>query len=194
MHPSKPRATPRIRCTLPFQQMRESLSWNDTLFPIIGYTPYGYGYSLVSITGTRTVWSATASANQTYHFNSSSTILNGIPVNNSNFLNPNNPIGPPLQFGGQLFPPNLTFSGGLPGVNGTAVELFRDQLIYPSFPNKLDPSGLLLNLSAPQIGTIVVVGIGNLYTLYAFDDDPAIAADLTDDVTVVVTARDEKPP
>ena len=160
-----------------------SLSWNDTLFPIIGYGPFGNGYQLLELTGSRTIWTASASDNTTYLLSSTSDIVGLIPVGNYIVTGTTTPgLGPPLEFGGVIFPPNLTFTGG--AYQGVPVELFWDNLIYPGSGQKLDVSGLLLNLSEPQLGSIPVFGLGNLYTVYAYDSIPSLTADLTDDVSL----------
>ena len=56
--------------------------------------------------------------------------------------------------------------------------------IYPNLPGALlDVSGLLVVLSAPQYSSVFIPGLGNLYTVYALNDDSNITSQLTDDTS-----------
>ena len=156
-----------------------TLTYNDTVDPVIGYADYGYGNDVLSISGTRTVWTATPAAPTTYSLNSTVAILNGVSPNGYAFFANNTAGFIVQQFGGQLFVGQNFTSPVIPP--DTPAYFFWDQYIYPGLANPLDPSGLLLNLSAPQPGTEFVPGQGVLYTVGAYDEDPTLPADLQDD-------------
>ena len=105
---------------------------------------YPGGYNLTAITGTRTVYTASAAAPTIYRLNSTTTIS----------------LVPYLNFG---------FGFGLaPVASNTAFSALYDNIAYVnnSVPDRLDGAGWLIALSAAQPGSFPITGYPNVITLY----------------------------
>ena len=99
------------------------LTYNATAAPLSLYSTYPSGYALLSINGTRTVWSASVASSSTYTTSSTVAITGLVPSNNTaaNF--------------GTLVPP---------------IGYLYDNYVYPqsSVADHLDASGWLMYVSA----------------------------------------------
>ena len=106
-----------------------SLTYNNTANPITSnYSGYPLGHDLLSFTGTRTVWQATAAAPTTYASRTTTSILGLYPVTSLSYF-ANNSVGPyPIV----LFGEQLYLNQTLP--NGQQGFFFFDNLFVSAQP------------------------------------------------------------
>ena len=144
------------------------LTYNTTRLSVTPYPGFSPAYNLLSITGTRTVYTATAAARSSYVLSSTSSITGLLPANNS-FLTLSNNGSTQLEF--------ATVVNALAG-----LQIFYDNVIYPQATvlDHMDTAGWVLTLSTPQLGSTVVNG-SNLLSLYSFNSVPSIGGDISDD-------------
>ena len=162
-----------------------SLTYSTTPGPV-AFLGYPVGFPLISATGTRTVWTATADAPTDYLFNSTAIILDIVPSYNPQywFNNVSIPFGPGINRV-QLSPGGLAADSAYGSI---AVELILDlanytlpdgfqefpitelvynNLFYPpaQVADSMDSAGWLFWLDRPQVGALNV----SLTSMFAGD-------------------------